>query len=154
MAEREKRVIRQPKVRFYQETQKRVCPAHTDMITHTHARSLKRNEDKGLWRPWLAASFVKTQLLYRHMHANKMLWTKNKTSVEPDGKENRDEIKDEMNEKAGSYQPAGLVRATGAWLMSWCSRSARWPHQRVGGTATRHYEHFHTHTARLPPKNM
>lgn len=83
-----------------------------------------------------------------------MLWTENKTAVEPDGKENKDEIKEKGNEKAGSYQPTWLVRATGAWLMSLCSFPAWWPHQRVGGTAIRHYEHFHTHTARLPPKNM
>lgn len=82
------------------------------------------------------------------------LWTENKTAVKPDGID-KDEIKDKRNETAGSYQPAWLVRATGAWLMCVeCSLSAWWPHQRVGGPTRRHYEHFHTHTARLPPKNM
>lgn len=103
------------------------------MITHAHARSLKRNEDKGLWRPWLAASFVKIQLSHWHMHANKCCGPRIK-GVEPDGKKNKDEMEDKTDEKAGSYQPAWLVRATGAWLMSWCSFPAWWPHQREGGT--------------------
>lgn len=81
-------------------------------------------------------------------HARKrMLWTENKTAVALDEKENKDEIKDKRNEKAGSYQPAWLVRATSSFP-AWC------PHRGIGGTAMRHYEHFHTHTARLPPKNM
>lgn len=87
-----------------------MCPAHADMITHTHACSLKRNEDKGLWRPWLAAAFVEIQRSYRHMHANKRYGPRIKTAVEPDGKENQDEIKDKRNEKAGSYQPAWYVQ--------------------------------------------
>lgn len=37
---------------------------------------------------------------------------------------------------------------------SWCSFPAQWPCRRRLGAATRCYEHFHTHTARLPPKNM
>lgn len=37
---------------------------------------------------------------------------------------------------------------------SWCSFPAQRPGQRGGRTARRCYEHFHTHTARLPPKNM
>lgn len=55
-AEREKTlVISLPRVRFDPGTQNRVCPAHTDVIAHTHACSLKRNEEKGLWGTWPAA---------------------------------------------------------------------------------------------------
>lgn len=44
--------------------QKTVCVQHTQTykLTHTHTHSLKRNEDKGLWRPWLAVIFVKVEL--------------------------------------------------------------------------------------------
>lgn len=53
--------------------QKTVCVQHTRTykLTRTHTRSLKRNEDKGLWRPWLAVLFVKVELTYLHMHAHK-----------------------------------------------------------------------------------
>lgn len=44
--------------------QKTVCVQHTQTykLTHAHTHSLKRNEDKGLWRPWLAVLFVKVGL--------------------------------------------------------------------------------------------
>lgn len=44
--------------------QKTVCVQHTQTykLTHTHTHSLKRNEDKGLWRPWLAVIVVKVEL--------------------------------------------------------------------------------------------
>ena len=53
--------------------QKTVCVQHTRTykLTRTHTRSLKRNEDKGLWRPWLAVLFVKVELTFLHMHAHK-----------------------------------------------------------------------------------
>lgn len=75
-------------VRFYPGTKSCVCPAHTDVTTHTHAHSLKRKEDKGRWRPWLAASFVEIQLSHRHMHANKLCGPRI-TAAELDGKENK-----------------------------------------------------------------
>lgn len=45
----------------------------TYKLTHAHTHSLKRNEDKGFWRPWLAVFFVKVELTYLHMHAHKCL---------------------------------------------------------------------------------
>lgn len=55
--------------------QKTVCVQHTQTykLTRTYTRSLKRNEDKGLWRPWLAVLFVKVELTYLHMHTHKCL---------------------------------------------------------------------------------
>lgn len=52
-----------------------VCPAHTNTqkLTRTHTRSLKRNEDKGVWRSWLAVSLVKVELTSLHMHDHKGL---------------------------------------------------------------------------------
>lgn len=43
--------------------QKTVCVQHTQTykVTHTHTLSLKRNEDEGLWRPWLAHTCTLTK---------------------------------------------------------------------------------------------
>lgn len=54
--------------------QKTVRVQHTQTyikLTRTHTHSLQRNEDKGLWRPWLAVLFVKIEPTHLHMHANK-----------------------------------------------------------------------------------
>lgn len=40
---------------------------------HTHTLSLKKNEDKGLGRPWPAVLFIKLDLMFSHMYTHKVL---------------------------------------------------------------------------------
>lgn len=51
---------------------KKVCVQHTQTFKHTQActLSLQRNEEKGLWRPWLAVVFAKVKHTHTHTLMN------------------------------------------------------------------------------------
>ena len=84
--------------------QKTVCVQHTQTykLTRTHTRSLKRNEDKGLWRPWLAVLFVKVELTFLHMHAHNMFWANGHGFRDGRRVENKEET-EQVTEEAGRY---------------------------------------------------